>query len=109
MVDDKCPLVITLARENRSSDLLEILKQGSNINEADPRNGKTAVMEAAQWGRVEPCRVLLKGGARLHPKDLNGETALHHAARNGDADICKMLLAAGALSEDCNKRGETPL
>ncbi|KAK5134131.1 hypothetical protein LTR08_006906 [Meristemomyces frigidus] len=109
-LDDSCPFVVRLARDNRKNDLLAYLKGDANANEADPRTGCTALMEAARFRRCDICRMLLQSGAKVYLKDyLEGNTALHVAAREGDSEICQMLLDANAQSQDCNRDGRTPL
>lgn len=109
MSDDTCPYVVRLARENRIEDLMAYLRGSGNVNEADPRSGRTAVMEAARLRRWDICRLLLQSGARLYLKDGEGDSVLHLASREGDSEICHMLLDSGAQTQDCNGEGETPL
>ncbi|KAK6385414.1 hypothetical protein LTR65_009108 [Meristemomyces frigidus] len=108
-LDDPCPFVVRLARENRIEDLMAYLRGSGNVNEADPQTGRTAVMEAARFRRWDICRLLLQSGARLYLKDADGNSALHVAASEGDSEICQMLLGAGAQTQDCNGDGQTPL
>jgi uncharacterized protein len=56
------------------------------------------LMRAAQAGRLDKVRVLVKGGADVNEKfdDLGGITALMVAAGAGHIEVVKELLAAGA-------------
>ncbi len=56
-----------------------ILGRGARLNEVDDR-GRTALMIAAELGRAEIVRLLLRNGARRDLKDKDGKTALDLAA-----------------------------
>ena len=109
MLDEASPKAIRLARESRIEELQIYLQQGANVNEIDPRTGRTAVMEAARFRCWDVVRLLQRSGARLHLKDADGNSALHLAAAEGDANTCQILLDHGAHLQDCNKEGHTPL
>jgi ankyrin repeat protein len=72
------------------------------------RNGKTALILAAEWGRLELVDALLARGAKANAADGAGRTALMYAARGKgtqtDADylaIVRLLLEAGADPAQC--------
>jgi ankyrin repeat protein len=65
-----------------------LLKQG-----ADP-NSLFMLHQAALWGRVDACRLLLEHGADYSRRDSNGYTALQYAVglSPGHVDIARLLL-----------------
>jgi hypothetical protein len=73
-------------------------------------NGDTALMLAAQRGRLDLVDTLLKGGADPQRTNRFGKTALMFAAERGDLAVMRALLAAGArvdpvASEQRNRGG----
>lgn len=67
----------------------------SDINKAFP-NGRFAIHEAADKGRLILLRLLMKNGADLEAKDSQGLSALDVAILNGRTQAADMLLAANA-------------
>jgi ankyrin repeat protein len=65
---------------------------------------RTALMRAAEGGRLHTVRALLKKGADVNAKDIFGGTALMAAASRGHFETVKALLGAGA---DPNAKGAT--
>ncbi|KAI7152825.1 hypothetical protein KC349_g8747 [Hortaea werneckii] len=109
LADETSPDIVTLAREARVVELENYIKQGADINEADPRTGCTALMEASRSRLAATARLLIQLGAQVQARDVDGNTALHLAAIQGDEQACQILLGAGAAAEDSNQRGFTPL
>jgi hypothetical protein len=101
--------LIQLVRENQVDLLRILLDHGTNIDEVDPSNNRTAIIEATNLRRSRISQILIQAGCRLHLKDVDGNTALHFAAFNGDSNTCVLLLNAGAQLDEYNKEGETPL
>lgn len=62
------------------------------------QDGYTALMRAAETGRVNTVRGLLKRGANVNAQDSFGRTALMVAAALGHVEVVKALLAARADS-----------
>lgn len=56
-----------------------LLERGSNANFQNRHDGRTALMQAALWGRYENVRHLLKYGAIKNLKDSNGFKAIDFA------------------------------
>lgn len=51
------------------------------------------LIEAAQNGHLEVCKLFLENGADIH---AHSDWALQQAARNGHLEVCKLLLENGA-------------
>ena len=68
----------------------------------DGRNDRdfTPLLEAAQAGHAEVCKLLLvTGKANLEETSPNGGTPLLLAAVNGDIEVCELLLKGGSDPE----------
>ena len=72
-----------------------LIDKGANINAKD-KNGKTALMKAAEYDKSSVIEILLKAGANIDEKDNNGWTALIWAETKGDKKTVDMLVKAGA-------------
>jgi ankyrin repeat protein len=63
-------------------------------------DGQTPLTAAAQLGRVEVVRLLLRNGADPNLRDFGSdyphETPLSTAAKHGQLEVCRILLEAGA-------------
>src|SRR4051812_44694741 len=72
------------------------LMSGMNVN-AQGRDGKTALIAAAESGRVPLVELLLANGADINAKDKKFQaTALLFAAARSHAEMVKVLLGKGA-------------
>ncbi|KAL9100948.1 MAG: hypothetical protein Q9187_009299, partial [Circinaria calcarea] len=81
-----------LASQAGHSDLVKILLNlGCDIDSPVLKTKMTALMLAAQSGRVAVISVLLEAGASQDVVDSNGWTALHHACYNGHLEIIRIL------------------
>ncbi len=97
-----------------------LLKAGGDPNERD-NAGRTALIVACQFGRVEPAEVLLNAGAKVNEQsgrrplakvglqELGEQTALLIAAATGNPTLVKFLLDRGADINAKDMRGMTPL
>lgn len=96
------------ARKGYAELVGPLLSKGAEVNYLDPR-GRTALMEAATFGRGAAVEALLDRGAAVDVKDSQGLTALLLAAKSGNAASTRALLAHGAQIETTNGKGETAL
>ncbi|XP_066962052.1 transient receptor potential cation channel subfamily A member 1 homolog [Macrobrachium rosenbergii] len=69
--------------------------------------GRTPLMEAAESGSQEICKLLI--GSVVDETDNAGNTALHLAVKSGYSPIVKVLLEKGANPKCQNKEGITPI
>ncbi len=73
------------------------------------KDGKTALIYAASYGRAKVVEVLLKRGADVNLADNKGFTALMEASKNWCAKTIHLLLQYGADVNKCNNYNETAL
>jgi ankyrin repeat protein len=87
------------------------LDKGADLDAANYGCGNTALMLAAQFGRVSVVEAFIKHGAEVNTaNEKTGETALILAARNGHASVAEVLVKAGAIVDKANeKTGVTAL
>ncbi len=90
------------------AELTRLLSGGVSVNVTD-HDGETALMEAADKGRVEAVKLLLKHGANVNAADHDGETALMMAADEGRTEVVRVLIAAGANLDARDEDYETAL
>jgi TonB family protein len=83
--------------ETVSASIAELLiKAGANVNAQD-KDGKTALINAAERNYVDKLEVLVKApGIRLGQHDNNGATALMRATQAHYEDCVRVLISAGA-------------
>jgi ankyrin repeat protein len=76
---------------------MQALVEDHLAKEASPntrnRSNRTLLMVAAQRGRAEICRLLLRYGADPSLVDDQNWTAMHHACAQGQADALSVLTA----------------
>ena len=65
-----------------------------DVNATDDR-GSTPLLEAARFGHVQICRILIASGANVKAKDKDGKTALMLAIENNHDDVVRVLKQAG--------------
>ena len=74
-----------------------LLKEGADVNASYGSVGETALLDAAQRGRLRIVRLLLENGADVNAESgLPGRTALMVAAKRGYLNVAKLLLEMGA-------------
>jgi ankyrin repeat protein len=84
------------------AEVRKILGQGVDVNAKD-KDGKTALMIAADLGPIDTVRALLEKGADANASDNEGWTPLFWAAFSGHSDAALTLLEKGA---DVNAKGK---
>ncbi len=72
-------------------------------------DGDTRLMEAAYYGHLDICRLLIDKGAQMEIKDSSGSTPLHYAAMEGRIEIVRLLCDHGAHVETRSNNGWRPL
>jgi hypothetical protein len=98
-LDEKKSLDLDLriaARDNRASDLAELLKQGADLN-AQSESGQTALMYAARACAVESAKTLLEKNANINLRDEHGENALMYAVSEGCIPVTRMIVKRADL------------
>ena len=100
--------VILRSAGDSAEALQKALAAGRNINSTN-NNKETALMEAADDGRLTAVRNLIAAGADVNLQDEDGETALMKAADEGYAEIVQLLINAGANVNLRDEDGETAM
>lgn len=91
-------LFLDLAREGRTTELLEFLDHGMPVDAQDGA-GNTALMLAAYLGRLETVLALIERGADVDLRNARDQSPLAGAIFKGEETIVAALLAAGADAE----------
>jgi len=84
-----------LAREGRTTELLEFIDHGLPVDAIDPE-GNTVLMLAAYRGRTETVSALLAADADPDLQNNRGQTPLAGALFKGEDEVARALIAAGA-------------
>ena len=92
--------LLTQAVKEKDLETIELLiKKGVDVNSKD-KSGKTPLYWAAEYGRTNVVKLLLKAGADVNATvsdgPLKGYTPLHEAAYLGHKDTVKVLIKAEA-------------
>ncbi len=85
------PFCIAIAKGDFET-VKKMIQFGENVNKTS--NGKTPLMYAARYNRVEIASLLLKNGAKLDSKDDAGHTAIDYAEVSKAAAVKKVLMEA---------------
>jgi len=92
-------LFFEAAKKSRANLMVEVLKQGADINTKN-QHGRTALIEAARTGDHQIAKILIDMGASINVKDNYDATALAYANRNrtpGNTEIVLLLLKNNAV------------
>ena len=101
--------LMTAARTGSLDVVNDLLSHDADVNAATATTHEAALMWAVAERRVDVVRVLVDGGADVHPNPQQLFSPLIAAARTGDTDTAKMLLAAGADVNGTGSDGSPPL
>jgi len=87
-----------------------LIERGAAINSTS-EYGLTALMLAANTGKLETFRYLTEKGADINIPNAKHEnnSALHYAVASGNVDIIKLLLDEGMSVNLTDTYGRTPL
>ena len=90
LVDSVC-LLCDAVRHGDSLKIWLYITVGADPN-AFSESGRTALMEAARFGRVDTVRMLLEAGANTYYVDNNGKTALDIAQEGYDSQTSRTII-----------------
>ena len=76
-----------------------LIESGADMNLAIPKDGRTALNDAALRNRTEIAQLLIDKGADLNVVDKDGCSPLWYASRAGSTDLAESLLVHGADSK----------
>ncbi len=95
-VNAKADYDVTALQMAYDKEVIEaLLENGAKINAKD-KNGKTALANAAHYGRFEILEVLIEKGANINMEDKEGMTPLMYAAQAERTEEAELLIKAGA-------------
>lgn len=101
---------IDAAEDGRVEEIRRMVQECEDALSQRGVFGTSALHRAAQFGRVEVVRELLKAGMDPSIRDLHRRTPLHDAAGSRHSLFCLwLLLEAGSKVEVKDKYGDTPL
>jgi hypothetical protein len=80
------------ARKGRTAEVAAMLGKGAPVESAD-KNGRTALILAAERGHAETVKLLLEHGAKADARDREGWTAYALAVIEGSDDVVKVFPA----------------
>ena len=72
-------------------------------------NGVIPLYFAAEYGRLDICKFIIKNTSQLNLKYDSGHTPFHIVAQNGHLEVCKLLVKNMEEENSQNTNGETPL
>ena len=106
---------VTVLHFAQSGEVVRVLlKHGANLKEDEER--RTPLHSVAQYGSVEPVRLLLEHGADPNARSSDGSIPLHLVTENGTSpsfggfyEIIRVLLEYGADVAAKDDEGRTPL
>ena len=91
-----------------SEDFLDKIKQLDDLEKRD-RDGRTLLINAAIYNRLDVVKYLVQKGADINTCDSIGNTPLHAAVLGNNTKIVQYLLKNGAEVDAKNNFGNTPL
>ncbi|XP_065888702.1 inversin-like [Dysidea avara] len=98
------------AQKSETVDCVQALLTDEQLKDVPDRDGRTAVMWAAQNGNYVVIQLLLDNQVSdVHACEKNGTTALHIAALYGYANCVRLLLQHGAQVNTIDAEQQSPL
>ncbi len=94
-VDRVITLAMDMAREGRTTELLEFLDHGLAVDVRD-NDGNTLLMLAAYHGNGETVRELIGRGADVDLRNGRDQSPVAGALFKGEDEVVKALVEAGA-------------
>merc|ERR1711997_144188 len=94
--------VLIIAAQNNYMEIVKFLSRSWNL-------GKTPLIFAAMYGKLDIVKTLITKGADVNVKDLAGNSALMMAAKNGHETVTEFLLSKAANVNYVNDDGYTAL
>ena len=85
---------LELCKSRNVKEVEAAMTNGIDVNAKDD-NGRTALIEAAIYGRTEIAELLLQHGADVNAKDTKNRTALLWAVGNHNPQTAEVLLKYG--------------
>lgn len=110
---DNMSLIIHLADSGNNEALLFLASLGANIAFTQKEGWnwyeRTPLHIAAESGREETVKLLVRAGAEVDRRDNWGYTPLCIAANEGKTEVCRTLIGMGADPGVSDESGMTPL
>jgi uncharacterized protein len=100
--------LVEAARKQDRVAIASLLKQGADVNAAQP-DGGTALHWAAQWNDLATAEQLIAAAAQVNAANAYGVRPLALACLNGNFEMAALLLKAGADPNAAQNSGETAL
>lgn len=95
------PLCQSIAK-NDIKMVKKLISMGADVNKFS--GGKSPLMYASRYNRVEIMKVLIDNGARINARDERGNNALKHAKNSGATEAVKFLENLRKKKKDKKKR-----
>jgi ankyrin repeat protein len=95
------------ACRGRTEELVSLLEEGADVNEADELGEYAAIHWAALMGFPETLRAIVGKGANLAAVTRFRRSALHYAAEQGHLECVQVLLEANVPLHVRDKSGNT--
>lgn len=88
--------VLNLSWQGKVDHIKHLLDEGANVNVMDERDGRTALMKAADQGFDELVKLFLDRGADVNATSYSGKTVLMSACPKCSAGTIERILDMGA-------------
>ncbi len=100
--------LIMAAERGDTATVARLLREGVPI-EARDASGRTPLLAATQYNRIETARALIAAGANVNAQDRIKDSPYLLSGARGHVEILRMTLAAGADLKSVNRFGGTAL